>query len=464
MRRIRIRLRIKIYPFLWSIIILISVYLLIRFAMISFSDEMGQAGFGDAMISKLCIMTIEAGPSFVTYTAEEDINTESFPISLIKEEMALGKFIIDDTVLTVEAHDYLESFDSKGVSKGEVIQASQNEVKNINEIGIYQINSDEIGKEYILTNGAVLLSDTTGVLIGATNLILDQLSIGYLEGKINKQSSLEEESSTNKEAVETATVEGVHYTLEKLKDINFLIRNFYIVDASTKVSETIFNAEELLNKDMTMKQKNDAPQILIYHTHSKEAFIDSRVDKESDTVVGVGSYLTKLLEEEYGYNVIHDTTAYDIVDGKQDRNVAYSQAEDGVTKILEDNPSIEVIIDLHRNSGEAKTVTIDGVEVAQIMLFNGLSRDQNGPITYLDNPYLQDNLAFSLQLQLKSLEEYPGLFKKNYLKCYRYNMHLRPKCMLMELGTVNNTLQSAKNAMVPFAKLLDEVLKGDITE
>jgi stage II sporulation protein P len=248
--------------------------------------------------------------------------------------------------------------------------------------------------------------------------------------------------------------------MDQLKDINFLVRNFYIVDKSTKVTDKLFDAEILLSKDMTIKQKNDAPQILIYHTHSQEAYIDSRPGKEADTVVGVGSYLTKILKEQYGYNVIHDKTPYDIVDGKEDRNVAYTMAEKGLEKILSENPSIEVVIDIHRDDGSARVVEINGEKSAQVMLFNGLSRNQSGPITYLDNPNLQDNLAFSLQLQMKSLNLHPGLFIRNYLRNYRYNMHFRQKSLLMELGTDRNTLESAKNAMKPFAQILDAVLEG----
>lgn len=133
----------------------------------------------------------------------------------------------------------------------------------------------------------------------------------------------------------------------------------------------------------------------------------------------------------------------------------------GLNKILKENPSIEVVIDLHRDSGDSKTTIIDGVETAQIMLFNGLCRDPDGPLPKLENPYLQDNLAFSLQLQLKSMEVNNGLFIKNYLNAYRYNMHVRPKCLLVELGTVGNTLQSAKNAIVPFAEILNRVLMGE---
>jgi stage II sporulation protein P len=283
-----------------------------------------------------------------------------------------------------------------------------------------------------------------------------------VEGELDFQES-EEEPWPEPEAIEASNPGNViDYTMEQLKDVSFLVRNFYIVDSATKVTDELFDAEELLGKDMRISQKSDQPQILIYHTHSQETYIDSRAKEKADTVVGVGSHLAQILEDTYGYNVIHDTTCYDIIDGKLERSKAYNKAKDGVQKILEENPTIEVIIDLHRDGADKKRTTmINGKETAQIMLFNGLSRDQDGPIAYLENPYVQDNLALSLQMQLKAIELYPGLFYKNYLNCYRYNMHLKPKCILMELGTNKNTLESAKNAMEPFARVLNAVLQGE---
>jgi stage II sporulation protein P len=254
--------------------------------------------------------------------------------------------------------------------------------------------------------------------------------------------------------------DGTPFTLNQLNDVSFLIRNFYIVDSATRITDELFDAKVLLEKDMTIKTSNDKPQILIYHTHSQEAYLDSRKQEPEDSVVGIGSLLAEILTEKYGYNVIHDKSVYDLVDGKLDRNKAYTYAREGVLKILEENPSIEVVIDLHRDGAEKRSTVIEGQETAQIMLLNGLSRNQNGPITRLDNPNLQDNLSFSLQLQLKGLKMYPGLFYKNYLQDYRYNLDVRPKSLLVELGTHKNTLRSAKKAMEPFAEILDAVLKG----
>ena len=119
---------------------------------------------------------------------------------------------------------------------------------------------------------------------------------------------------------------------------------------------------------------------------------------------------------------------------------------------------MEVIIDLHRDSGARRATTINGKKTAQVMLFNGLCRNASGPIDYLDNPNLSGNLAFSLQTNLVGRVLYPDLMFRIYLKNYRYNQHFRERCMLIELGTDQNTVQEAYNAMEPLADILNTVL------
>ncbi|MHB8130824.1 MAG: stage II sporulation protein P [Mobilitalea sp.] len=473
MKKHRIRIRIKIYPILWSGIILISVYLLIRFAAISFSDDMGQANlsFKDALLSSLYSKVIESGSSLISYTSNLEENAFTFPISLVTDEFVLQEFAKDNTLTTAKAQEYSSLFNPYVSEVEEAEEKADEEIAKQTEetskfqggIGFHDVVEGVLSKEYILSNGAIFSANINeNTLADANNINSEQLQIGYLQGEIIYEETEDDSYTANQDSV-MATLNAdnkLEYTMEQLKDISFLVRNFYIVAPSTKVTDELFDAEILLGKDMTIKQENDAPQILILHTHSQEAFVDSRKNKKADTVVGVGSYLTEILEDQYGYNVIHDTTTYDIVNGELDRNFAYKVAEKGITKTLKENPTIEVVIDLHRDAYTKRVTIIDGEETAQIMLFNGLSRDQNGPLTKLDNPNLQDNLAFSLQLQLKSLDLYPGLFYKNYLQYLRYNMHLMPKYLLMELGTEENTLQSAKNAMEPFAEILDSVLQG----
>lgn len=251
--------------------------------------------------------------------------------------------------------------------------------------------------------------------------------------------------------------------LQKNKDRQYLLKNFYIVDSSTSIDPTVFQVKKMLQTKVAIK-KEKKPQILIYHTHgASESFCDSRKGKKEDSIIGVGACLADILTKKYGYHVIHDETAYDMVDGRIDRNKAYTQSLHGVQTILRKNPSIQVVIDLHRDGvGNAvhRTTVIDGKKTAQVMFFNGLSRNKKGNIAYLENPNLEYNLAFSLQMKLQCMKDYADFAKPIYLKNYRYNLHLRSRSLLIELGNENNTLQEAKNSMLPLAKVLHEVLSG----
>lgn len=114
--------------------------------------------------------------------------------------------------------------------------------------------------------------------------------------------------------------------------------------------------------------------------------------------------------------------------------------------------------DLHRDAvmEHTKLVTeINGKPTAQFMLFNGLSYlNQTGDIAELENPYIDTNLAFSFQMQVLANEYYPGITRKIYLKGYRYNMHVAPKTLLIELGAQTNTVEEIWNALDPLAHIL----------
>lgn len=251
------------------------------------------------------------------------------------------------------------------------------------------------------------------------------------------------------------------YQWQNLQDYTELVKAFYAIDSTTVAGSELLNTQNLLAKDMRMKGSSDNPQILIYHTHSQEAFKDSVPGDESTTIVGAGEKLAQLLHDKYGYNVIHNTDSFD----KESRDYAYSNSLPVLEQILMENPSIEVIIDLHRDAmPEDRRLVVDlqGRPTAQFMFFNGLSRTaRSGAIESLENPYLEDNLAFSFQMQTASNEYYPGIARRIYLKAYRYNLHLRPKSLLIELGAQNNTVEEIMNAIDPLAHIIHLVLVGE---
>ena len=119
------------------------------------------------------------------------------------------------------------------------------------------------------------------------------------------------------------------------------------------------------------------------------------------------------------------------------------------------------MIDLHRDGVEGqKFVTeIDGKPCSMVMFFNGISRNQQGEISYLPNPYVKQNLAFSFQMEFAARQQYPGFTRNIYLKAERFNLHLRPRSVLIEAGTQLNTVEEERNAMEILANLLDEVLQ-----
>ena len=251
---------------------------------------------------------------------------------------------------------------------------------------------------------------------------------------------------------------------DRLADYDFLLNNFYIVDENTDASAANLNAAQFLAEDFSLSHGPLEPQILIYHSHSQETFADSREGEESDTIVGVGDYLTSLLTEKYGYQVMHIKEAFDMMSGELDRNKAYDYACDYVEKVLEENPSVEVVIDLHRDGvdEDRRLVTeINGKTTAQILFYNGLSyTNTQGQVDYLPNPYIPDNLAFSFQLEYQAALYYPDFYRGIYLAGLRYNLHLRKRSLLLEAGAQTNTAQEVKNAMEPFADILNRVLKG----
>ena len=248
---------------------------------------------------------------------------------------------------------------------------------------------------------------------------------------------------------------------QKLQDFDYLRQKFYQIDNSTTAGSDLLNIEKLLGKDVTIQSDVEGPQILIYHTHSQEGYKDSVPGDASTSIVAVGEYLAQLLSEQYGIEVLHHKGEYDVVDHAK----AYSTARPAIQKILKENPTIEVVIDLHRDGvaeGTHLVTEINGKPTAQIMFFNGLSRTTaQGQLSYLDNPYIEDNLAISFQMQLAAEEYFPDLARRIYLKGYRYNMHLCPKSMLIEVGAQTNSFEEARNAMEPLAILLAKVLKTD---
>ena len=254
---------------------------------------------------------------------------------------------------------------------------------------------------------------------------------------------------------------SVPYTYDRLINFNFVHDNFYVIPAHTALSSDLLKPKEFLETDLSVSGKT--PCILIYHTHSQEAFADSQ--GSNMTIVQVGDYLEQLLREKYGFEVIHITTEFDMIEGNLDRSKAYTYAEQQLTAFVAEHPEIDMIIDLHRdgvNDNLHFVTDINGKTTAKVMLFNGISYSNNqGTIDYLYNPYLKENLALTYQMYLLGKTYYPDFFRCIYIEAYRYNLHLCKRSMLIEAGAQTNSFEEVKNAMEPLSELIARELCGE---
>ena len=194
----------------------------------------------------------------------------------------------------------------------------------------------------------------------------------------------------------------------------------------------------------------EGPQILIVHTHGSEAYsmTDGDTYEESDpyrttdcshNVVRVGEEMATVFRA-YGFQVVHDTTLCDY----PAYNGAYDRSKAVVEQWLEQYPTIKVVLDVHRDAlvgsdGEIyKMVSTEaGQKVAQVMMV--LGTDASGA----DHPRWKDNLAFALRLQKNLIRGYTSLARPTVLRRGRYNQHLSPGAILVEVGGHGNTLSEA---------------------
>ena len=226
------------------------------------------------------------------------------------------------------------------------------------------------------------------------------------------------------------------------------------------------DVDAMLNDPIDISVTADgSPQVLIYHTHSTEAYTpegsdtytasgDYRTRDTNQNVVRVGTELTKVLESR-GIGVIHITDIFD----DPAYNGSYGRSLTAAEQVLEQYPDIAVTIDLHRdailnNDGSQYRVatTLDGQEVAQLMLVIGT--DASG----LAHPNWWDNMNFAVNLQADLNGAYPDLMRDVNLRSQRFNTHLRSGSILLECGSSGNTLQEAIRAVKLFGNVLADRL------
>ncbi len=209
-----------------------------------------------------------------------------------------------------------------------------------------------------------------------------------------------------------------------------------------------------------------APKILIYHTHSSEMYLGRGASSAQATaahyqfrnmadptitgVMAVGRHLSNALTS-LGMQTVHESRIHTL----PTINSSYSNSERTVREILGKQKDFDMVIDLHRDAGVPNpTVFINGREVARIVLIVGTA--ENIPLSH---PNYQKNLDFAYKLKSVCDQMYPGLMRPVQVhKGARYNQHLHPGSLIVEVGSVETTLEEALLAAELFANVLVKVL------
>jgi stage II sporulation protein P len=233
-------------------------------------------------------------------------------------------------------------------------------------------------------------------------------------------------------------------------------------NANSQIEEIIESAKPLVFK------ADGTPEVLIYHTHATEAYLPEESGGAFDTdfpfrssdrsinMVSVGNAIKKELEAA-GIGVIHDETLYD----EESYNGSYEKSRAGVKKILDENPNIKLVLDVHRDAivrTDTEIVSavadIDGKNAAQVMIVSNC----NGDTLKYPIPNYRENLGAAVALQNKLCEDYPGLCRPILFDYRQYNQDLSPGSLLIEIGSHGNTQSEAVYAGELIGKALCEFI------
>jgi stage II sporulation protein P len=232
---------------------------------------------------------------------------------------------------------------------------------------------------------------------------------------------------------------------------------------------TIFNrTEKAVDLDevgeggtsLSFSDPQDGPQVLILHTHGTESFARDGTEPYTETgtahttdenynIIRVGDEIERIFTE-MGISVLHDRNYYDY----PSYNGAYERARAAAEEILAENPTIQMVLDVHRDAlvGEDGTIykpvlTVDGAKTAQVMLLVGTD---DGGASF---PDWEEHLALAMDLygQMNSL--WPGLARPITLRTARFNEQLTKGSLLVEVGSHGNTLEEALAGARLFARV-----------
>ena len=223
--------------------------------------------------------------------------------------------------------------------------------------------------------------------------------------------------------------------------------------------------EALKREDLSFELKKNDTEVIIYHTHTTETYTkqdddcyeesgEFRTLDKNYNVVKVGGRIKELLEKR-GVGVFHEQEIYDY----PSYNLSYSKAGKAITSLVKKYKNANIVLDIHRDALGTGTeiykpiVNIAGEDVAQILLVVG--SNQGG----LSHSKWRENLKFALKIQQIANQKYPGLCRYVILRKERFNQHVAPGALIVEMGATGNTMDEVLRSAALFTDVLLEVIE-----
>ncbi|NLU35681.1 MAG: stage II sporulation protein P [Clostridiales bacterium] len=222
-----------------------------------------------------------------------------------------------------------------------------------------------------------------------------------------------------------------------------------------------------------IEMKGEGPKILIYHSHTREAYRQNpedpyaeasaeafRTDDMNYSVVRIGTALAKALSDR-GIAVLHDKTNHEA----GNYNASYAKSLETLKKRMAEYDSLNMFIDIHRNAYDKRSrkksdddvVIINGERVARVMVVIGTGEGIMGGFS--EKPNWKENAKLAIKLTNKLNELYPGLARDVYYKTGRYNQHVSTNAILIEVGSTLTTLEEAERACIYLAEAISQIVE-----
>ena len=304
-----------------------------------------------------------------------------------------------------------------------------------------------------------------------------------LEGSLAEQSSLERGWSSLLDVLETDWTDPLHILASELPSLRHVpnVPPQYDNDGQSTPEPAAMEEEETLAALGPLRLPEPVPQVqellppsrvpepvvtlqgplvALYHTHASELYHRPGMNLEFDSyhlanstdtgIIQVGQHLAASLES-LGVPTIHSLVLHDTPSFTR----AYQESAKTVTELVREYPTLQMIFDIHRDGAKgAQYITnIDGQPTAQILIV--VTTDD-----YLPNPNWRENYAFATELKREMDQLYPGLCRGiMVVRDSRFNQHLHPQLLLLEIGNYNHTIEPALRSAELLANVIAKLVK-----